>query len=61
MGHPIYGDRQYGDRQDPIHVTRHLLHAWEVEFPHPSGIGTITLKTPFPPDLTEAIKLLRHR
>jgi 23S rRNA pseudouridine955/2504/2580 synthase/23S rRNA pseudouridine1911/1915/1917 synthase len=61
MGHPIYGDRQYGDRQDPIHVTRHLLHAWTVEVPHPAGAGTITLKTAFPPDLAEAMKLLRHR
>lgn len=61
MGHPIYGDRQYGDRQDPIHVTRHLLHAWMVELPHPSGSGTITLKTPFPEDLSEAMKLLRRR
>jgi len=61
MGHPIYGDRQYGDRQDPIHVTRHLLHASEAEFPHPSGSGSITLKTPFPADLSEAMKLLRHR
>jgi RluA family pseudouridine synthase len=31
MGHPIYGDRAYGDRQDPIHVGRHLLHASRVE------------------------------
>jgi RluA family pseudouridine synthase len=59
MGHPIYGDRQYGDRQDPIHVTRHLLHAWTVEVPHPSGEGFLTFKTPFPADFSEAIKLLK--
>ncbi len=31
MGHSIYGDRIYGDRQDPVHVGRHLLHASEAE------------------------------
>lgn len=59
MGHPIYGDRIYGDRQDPIHVTRHLLHAWKLTFTHPSTGKTINLATPYPNDFTAAVKMLR--
>lgn len=58
IGHPIYGDRLYGDRADPIHVTRHLLHAWNLELPRPDGRGNLTITTPFPPEFTEAMKLL---
>ena len=59
IGHPIYGDRLYGDRADPIHVTRHLLHAWNLELPRPDGRGQIVITTPFPAEFDEAMKLLR--
>lgn len=58
MGHPVYGDRLYGDRRDPIHVTRHLLHAWKVKLPSPMGGRDLELKTRFPEDFTEAKRLL---
>ncbi len=58
MGHPVYGDRLYGDRRDPIHVTRHLLHAWKVKLPNPMGGRELELKTKFPEDFTEAKRLL---
>lgn len=59
MGHPIYGDRMYGDRLDPIHVTRHLLHAWKVAFKHPITGQPMTLTTRHPRDFTEAEKMLK--
>jgi RluA family pseudouridine synthase len=59
MGHPIYGDRAHGDRQDPIHVTRHLLHAWKATFKHPTTGKQMTLTTRFPDDFTAATKLLK--
>lgn len=59
MGHPIYGDRVHGDRQDPIHVTRHLLHAWKLEIAHPETGKMLRLATPYPADFTAAVKLLR--
>jgi len=61
MGHPIYGDRQYGDRQDPIAVTRHLLHAWKLTIPDPANPKTmITLRTPVPEEFDEAERKLNR-
>jgi 23S rRNA pseudouridine955/2504/2580 synthase/23S rRNA pseudouridine1911/1915/1917 synthase len=57
MGHPIYGDRIYGDRQDPIHVTRHLLHAWKITIPSLGG-KPFELKTPVPKEFEEAKRAL---
>jgi RluA family pseudouridine synthase len=34
IGHPIVGDRKYGDSKDPN--SRMALHAWTLRFPHPS-------------------------
>jgi 23S rRNA pseudouridine955/2504/2580 synthase len=59
MGFPIYGDRIYGDRQDPIHVGRHLLHAGRIRLPHPAGGADLDLTAPAPREFAEADKLLR--
>lgn len=56
MGHPIYGDRLYGDRLDPIHVTRHLLHAWQAVVPRNGE--ALTIKTPVPKEFEEAKRAL---
>jgi RluA family pseudouridine synthase len=60
MGHPIYGDRIYGDRADPIHVTRHLLHAWQAIIPDPSSKDeTMEIKTPMPKEFVDAMAALK--
>jgi RluA family pseudouridine synthase len=60
MGHPIYGDRQYGDRQDPVHVTRHMLHAWRATLPDPADAKhEIELVAPVPREFTELEQALR--
>lgn len=59
LEHPLLGDRVYGDRRDPIHVPRHLLHAESIEVPHPSGTGRLTVDAPMPPDFDTAISKLR--
>ena len=54
MGHPIYGDRIYGDRQDPIHAGRHLLHAAEAAFTHPATGERIEITAPEPAEFADA-------
>jgi RluA family pseudouridine synthase len=58
MGFPLYGDRMYSDRRDPIHVTRHLLHASRVQLPHPVGGPAIDVKCKPPRDFDQAIEQL---
>jgi len=60
MGHPIYGDRIYGDRQDPIHVSRHLLHASVLNMPERKGGATpkLEIRSRLPREFTEAQKQL---
>jgi len=47
LGHPIAGDPLYGKRGD---FARHLLHAWRLEFTHPSTGGIIRCEAPLPED-----------
>ncbi len=60
--HPIIGDRQYGVKQsnDPrlLSVTRQMLHAAEIELPHPMILGQhIKAHAPLPADFRAALKL----
>ncbi len=59
MGHPLYGDRLYGDRADPIHVPRHLLHASKVLLPHPAGGPALEIDSQLPKEFGEAERALR--
>ena len=61
LGHPLLGDRVYGDRKDPIHVARHLLHAEHLTAPHPSGTGELSVEAPRPKDFDAAIAQLDGR
>lgn len=60
--HPIVGDRQYGVKHsdDPrvLSVTRQMLHASELELPHPMLLGQhIKAHAPLPADFRAALKL----
>ncbi len=60
--HPIVGDRQYGVKHsnDPrvLSVTRQMLHAQELELPHPMTLGEhIRAHAPLPADFRAALKL----
>ena len=58
MGFPLYGERLYSDRRDPVHVTRHLLHASRVQLPHPVGGPSLDISCPPPHDFIVAIEQL---
>lgn len=60
--HPIVGDRQYGLKKSDdlriLSVTRQMLHATEIELPHPIVLGQhIRAHSPLPADFRAALKL----
>lgn len=64
MGHPLYGDRQHGDRRDPVQAPRHMLHAWKLDTTHPvHGFAPIRITAPVPKEFDELaarIRRIRH-
>lgn len=59
MDFPLYGDRIYGDRQDPVHCSRHMLHASRVKLPHPAGGPSLDIEAPLPLEFAEAAMMLK--
>ena len=59
LGYQLYGDRVYGDRLDPVHVHRHMLHASEVYFANPSSGPALRIISPLPRDFVQAMDRLR--
>lgn len=60
--HPVLGDSQYGLKAtfDPriLSVTRQMLHAVEIELPHPLTLGLhIKAHSPLPADFRATLKL----
>ncbi|MEK7411927.1 MAG: RluA family pseudouridine synthase [Planctomycetota bacterium] len=60
MGHPLYGDVRHGDRRDPVQASRHMLHAWKVELPHPSGGEELKITAPIPQEFERLAEALRR-
>jgi len=61
LGHPVAGDRLYGDPAMPDSAPRHLLHAAAVGFRHPStGTWTEVRSTP-PADFRGFLDAMRAR
>jgi 23S rRNA pseudouridine955/2504/2580 synthase len=61
MGHPVAGDRRYGDfgfnREARARwgLRRMFLHAWRLEIPHPVTGTPLRLEAPLPPELTDVL------
>ncbi|MBO7146547.1 MAG: RluA family pseudouridine synthase [Lentisphaeria bacterium] len=59
IGHPVAGDLLYsGSRKIP--APRQMLHAWQLTLPHPDSGKIMSFESPFPPDLSEMIALLKQ-
>ncbi len=54
------GDYQYG-KQFCYPARRHLLHAYQISFPHPQSGDQITITAPIPDDFLEALEALGMR
>jgi 23S rRNA pseudouridine955/2504/2580 synthase len=56
IGHPIIGDRAYGDKslnsymRRELRIDRQLLHAYSLSFVHPKTNKKQTVIAPYPPD-----------
>ncbi len=56
IGHPIIGDRQYGNINTRWSAKRVLLHAFQLKFNHPITQSPIVLSAPLPEDFENHIK-----
>ncbi|HEU4383379.1 MAG TPA: RluA family pseudouridine synthase [Anaeromyxobacteraceae bacterium] len=62
VGHPVAGDRRYGDfpfnrlARARWGLSRMFLHAWRLRLPHPAGGPALRLEAPLPPELAEALQ-----
>jgi 23S rRNA pseudouridine955/2504/2580 synthase len=62
VGHPVAGDRKYGDFAFNRDVRarwglkRLFLHAERLEFPHPQHGGKVTVEAPLPPELKDILR-----
>jgi 23S rRNA pseudouridine1911/1915/1917 synthase len=54
LGHPILGDTVYGGRRAG-EFPRQMLHAWKLDFDHPSKKRRMNFEAPLPDDLARAI------
>ncbi len=56
MGHPILGDVQYGKRFCcTFHPQRNMLHAYRIQFKHPSTGQKMDIVAPIPSDFKETL------
>ncbi|HWF35551.1 MAG TPA: RluA family pseudouridine synthase [Solirubrobacteraceae bacterium] len=56
IGHPVFGDRQYGV-SDAHGLERQFLHAAGLAFPHPVTGEDVEVSSPLPDDLAHALSL----
>ena len=60
-GHPVAGDRRYGDfawnrlAKTRWGLRRMALHAWKLSLPHPVGGAPLKLEAPLPAELVDAL------
>ncbi len=63
IGHPVVGDKAYGDRsinsyaRRDLGITRQLLHAQSLAFVHPQTRKKLTIEAPYPPDFATILSL----
>jgi len=57
-GHPIVGDKRYGQRRPKLLDDRHFLHAGELTITHPTEEKALTFEAPLPPELKRLLEEL---
>ncbi len=62
LGHPVVGDTQYGRprRTDISPISRQMLHAARLAFPHPCTGVPVVCEAPLPTDMQSLIEALRR-
>ena len=59
LGHPVAGDQVYGPRKNPLGLKGQALHAFALQFTHPSGGQPMEFTVDLPPYFKELINKLR--
>jgi 23S rRNA pseudouridine1911/1915/1917 synthase len=66
IGHPLVGDRTYGQRQNrrlaeltQLKASRQMLHARELTLTHPRTAKLLTCEAPWPEDFEDILVQLR--
>ncbi len=63
IGHPVAGDEVYGTglaRRGPTGLRRLFLHAWRLEFTHPTSGRLLRLTAELPSELADVLVALRR-
>jgi tRNA pseudouridine32 synthase/23S rRNA pseudouridine746 synthase len=60
LGHPIVGDRRYGDKAMQRAFPRLMLHAQEITFPLPTG-EKVTVQAPIPESFWAVVAMVREK
>ncbi len=56
-GHPIIGDRLYGEgRCETFGLRRHFLHAFRIELRHPAAGGLLRIESALPEELKDVLR-----
>lgn len=60
IGHPIAGDQLYGSNRLNNTFPRQMLHAWELELPHPVSNTPLAVRAPLSEDFEAVLKDLEQ-
>lgn len=58
MGHPLYGDSLYGEKEEE-YIKRQALHAYKLSFPHPRSREIISIETDIPDDMKQLAEKIK--
>lgn len=58
LNHPVVGDDVYGRKKREFNLNGQLLHAWRLEFTHPTSGERLTFTAPLPDYFTLVLKKL---
>ncbi|MBU6427401.1 MAG: RluA family pseudouridine synthase [Cyanobacteria bacterium REEB65] len=60
-GHPVLGDRVYSHAPSPMRLSGQLLHAFRLDFDHPTTGQRMTFESSPPPEFARALDFVRRR
>lgn len=61
LGHPVAGDPVYGFKKQKLATNGQLLHAWQLEFDHPTTGERMCFNAPLPPTFKEILIKISKR
>lgn len=59
LGHPIIGDKTYGFKNQRFNLNGQLLHAYKLEFTHPTQKRKMEFTAPLPDYFSKILKIFR--